>query len=102
MEILFDWSTRASKRVRGQGADLAELASRLAAQEHDPSWIAGKVKTRPDEGVQVYGTFWTPTPTGGGFADATCPTCGAPYTAAYGTPALCASVAFNCQLFQWH
>ena len=83
IQAVFDWSTRSSKRIRSQGADLIELAAQLAKQEAAPDWIPGKVKPAPWEGLQVYGTFWTPTPNGGGFADTTCPTCGAAYTAAY-------------------
>jgi hypothetical protein len=35
----------------------------------------------------LYGTFWTPTPNGGGHASTTCPTCGALYNAAYASTA---------------
>ena len=54
VQLLFDWSTRASKQIRTQGSDLIELQAALAKQTADPSWIPGKVKTVPWEGVQVY------------------------------------------------
>jgi hypothetical protein len=56
---------------------------RLAKQDTSPDWIPGKVKSQPWEGIQVYGTFWQPTPIGGGFESVSCPTCGRMYTSAY-------------------
>ena len=73
--------------MRTQGSDLIELAASLAKQTAAPDWIPGKVKARPWEGVQVYGTYWTPTPHGGGFASTSCPTCGSSYSSAYAATA---------------
>eukprot|EP01043_Picozoa_sp_COSAG02_P063069 COSAG02_NODE_8849_length_2421_cov_24.030556_4_plen_51_part_00 len=33
--------------------------------------------------MQVYGTFWPRTPSGGGFASTSCPKCGQEYSAAW-------------------
>jgi len=94
VQIVFDASTRATRRVRSEASDFFELAAALDLQtpkmppnRFGPSdfntRLAKGTRSPWDMNVQVYGTFFTPTPSGGGFASTSCPKCGAEYTAAW-------------------
>ena len=90
VQIVFDASTRASRRVRSEASDVFELAAALDLQT--PTMVPnqfGKKGVRLDAAsqrmswdlnVQVYGTFFKNTPSGGGFASTSCPKCGVEYT----------------------
>jgi hypothetical protein len=91
LQLIFDESTRDSKRVRSQGSDFWELFEALTNQTTNigpvaPNQIApftaGKVPTH----VPVVAGFWDAvTPAGGGNKSPVCPKCGAEYTTAQAT-----------------
>ena len=85
LQLLFDASTRATHRMRPQGADFWALSEALGNQTHSPSFRAGAVPQH----VPTYGTFWSAvSPSGGGNVgggNPVCPRCGAEYTKAQAT-----------------
>ena len=91
LQIVFDASTRASRRVRSEASDFYELAAALELQTATmaPNRYGLKGTRLPnkqmswDLNLQVYGQFFSDTPSGGGFASTSCPRCGAEYTAAW-------------------
>jgi hypothetical protein len=91
VQIVFDASTRASRRVRSEASDFFELAAALDLQTPTmvPNQFGAKgtrlqdKKMSWDMNLQVYGRFFSNTPAGGGFASTSCPKCGAEYSAAW-------------------
>lgn len=95
VQIVFDASTRASRRVRSEASDVFELAAALDLQT--PTMVPNQFGEKgirldtSDNGarmswdmhMQVYGTFFKNTPSGGGFASTSCPKCGNEYTAVW-------------------
>ena len=89
LQLVFDESTRASKRIRGQGADFWELSAALlnqttnkgtpAPNQNGLPFTAGKIPTH----VPIYGSFWNyKSPGGGGQTSPVCEKCGKEYTTA--------------------
>ena len=76
VQLLFDASTRASKRIRSQAADFYEILHELDAQTQ-------LLRGRTPSQTPIYaGTFSDGPPSGGGgSASSTCPKCGALYNA---------------------
>lgn len=74
VQLLFDASTRASKRVRSQAQDFYEILNELDAQT---PLLHGRAPTQ----TPIYaGTFSAGPPSGGGGeASSTCPKCGSDY-----------------------
>lgn len=82
LQLVFDASTRATHRIRHQGADFWELSEALTTQTKDPAFHAG----RTPEHVPIFGSFFDAvTPSGGGNKSPVCPECGATYTKAQAT-----------------
>ena len=63
LQLLFDESTRGSKRMRTQGSDFWELSAQLENQTKDPTFRKGRLPQH----VPFFGSFWSrDEPSGGG------------------------------------